>query len=93
MTNKKRERLWKMHDALMKRWDTIDGKADELFEQTHPWLFNPTLKPEIIETEETLKKEKQIERELQEVFSVLQKVSKELFPKKPVIITQGELNI
>lgn len=88
---KEKKRLWKLYDALMARWDDIEVQADKLFEETHPWLFNPGMKPEIIETPETQEKEKQLARQKQHIFLKLQEVSVQLFPKKPVIITQQEL--
>lgn len=86
---KNKIRLWRLHDALMKRWDAIEEKAEKLFKDTHPWLFNGGT-PGIIENEDTIRREKQIEKERTEVYRAMDKVVGELFPPKEYIPPKQE---
>lgn len=38
----------KLLDGLIKRWSNLVDEGLDIFEEEHPWLFNPELKPEII---------------------------------------------
>lgn len=78
----KRQRLWENHDALMRTWDRIEEEATELFEETHPWLFNPGMKPEIIENEQTIRKENRINERRKNILAEISKSVAELFPPK-----------
>jgi len=86
-------KLWRLHDALMTRWDSLEAEADRILEMTHPWLFHPGTKPEIIETDEAIALEEKNNHAKQVLFAHLAKCTEELFPEKPVIITQQELGV
>lgn len=75
----------------MRRWDTIEAEEEKLFETTHPWLFNSEVKPEIIETEETQRIEKKLQHARTALFEEIERLNKEMFPVKPVIITQTKM--
>lgn len=75
-------KLWRMYDALMKRWDAIDEEAEELDMVTHRWLYFPGEKPEIIENEDTIKRESNINEKRRNLYAALSKVVDQLFPPK-----------
>lgn len=76
----------------MARWDSVSDEAYRIFQITHPWLFNPGMTPEIIETEETLRLEEKNKVAEKEVMEAIVRLSKELFPDKPpVVVTQQDL--
>lgn len=92
LNSARKQKLWRMFDALMKRWDRIDEEAEQLFEETHRWLFHPGEKPEIIENEETITRENNINEKRKHLFAELNRVMAELFPpKEPTPPEQGRL--
>lgn len=82
MNSVKRKRLWDQFDVLMKTWDAIEDEAGALFEETHAWLFNPGMKPEIIENEDTIRREKNINNKRRNICEAIERKMVELFPPK-----------
>lgn len=92
MSLAKRDRLWKKFDIYMEEWDAIEEEAGQLFEDTHPWLFNPGIKPEIIENEETIEREDHINQKRRNILQRIESTMAELFPpKEPTPPEQGRL--
>ena len=88
----KRQRLWDIHDKLMKRLDSVIDESGDIFERTHPWLFDSSIaKPEIIETEETLRLEEKNKIAIGAVADAIAKNWSLLFPEKPEVREQQKL--
>lgn len=76
----------------MKRLDTVVDESGEIFEKTHPWLFDSSIAtPQIIETEETIRLEEKNKFATTEVADAIMRNWKLLFPDKPEVREQQKL--
>lgn len=76
----------------MLRWDHIEEEAEQLFEDTHPWLFNPGMTPEIIENEDTIRRERKNNIARENIIKAINKKMAQIIPpKEPPVYIQKEL--
>lgn len=73
--------------GLTAKLDSLLEESGNIFELTHPWIFDSSLKPEIIDTPEIRERQRQNDESIKRVCEEIQKVCR----PKPVKAVQDAL--